>query len=69
MAFAFGIWYLCMKALGKWLLEIDGLKEKQYKLPRLWINVVVYSIAVIYFNRVFKVVARNIVVAENRKYK
>lgn len=48
---------------------VDGLKEPEYKIPRLWINIIVYSIAVIYFNRYFKNAARKIVVAENRKYK
>ena len=58
-----------MKQLGIWLLEIDTLNEKSYKLPRLWINMIVYSIAVIYFNRVFKSVASKIVIAENKKYR
>lgn len=66
---AFAIWNLCMKQLGFWLLEIDALKEPSYKLPRLWINIIVYSIAVIYFNRVFKTAARSIVVKENKKYR
>ena len=51
------------------MLEVDGLNNKAYKLPRLWINVFVYSVAVIYFNRYFRTAARNIVIAENLKYK
>ena len=50
MCLAWVIWYLCMKLLAKAMLEIPGFKEKQYKLPRLWINVIVYSYAVILFN-------------------
>ena len=69
VAIAFLIWNMCMKQLGFLLLEVDSLKEKEFKLPRLWINIIVYSIAVIYFNRVFKNAARRIVVAENKKYK
>jgi len=69
MCVAWAIWYLCMKQLGFWTLEVPGLGEKTYKLPRLWINVIVYSIAIIYFNRYFKTAANKIVTAENLKYK
>ena len=69
MVVAWAIWFMCMKQLGFWLLEVPTLGEKQYKLPRLWINVIVYSIAIIYFNRYFKTAARKIVIAENLKYK
>ena len=69
MAVGWVIWYLCMKQLALLLVEIDALNEKEFKIPRLWVTISVYSIAVIYFNRVFKKVARNIVIAENRKYR
>lgn len=68
IAIAFFIWYMCMKQLGIWLLEVDALNDEHLKLPRLWINIIVYSIAVIFFNKVFKSVARDIVIAENKKY-
>ena len=48
---------------------IDAIKGTQYSLPRLWINVIVYSYAVIKFNFQFKKHARTIVILENRKYK
>ena len=51
------------------MLEVDGLNDKVYKLPRLWIRVIIYSIAVIYFNGYFKTAAGRIVKAENLKYK
>jgi len=54
--------------LGFWLLEIEAFNEPELKLPRLWINIIIYSIAVIIFNKVFKSVARDIVIAENKKY-
>ena len=50
MCIAWVVWYLCMKLLGKLMLEIPELNAKHLKIPRLWINVITYSIAVIYFN-------------------
>ena len=58
-----------MKLLAKAMLEIPGFKEKQYKLPRLWINVIVYSYAVILFNGKFKDIVGKVVAGENLKYK
>ena len=69
MSVAWGIWYLCMKQFGYWMLEIDGFNDKKYKMPRLWINIFIYSIAIIYFNRNFKKIATKIVNLENKKYK
>jgi len=54
MVIAWIIWFLCMKQLSALMLEVEGLNDKVYKLPRLWINVIVYSIAVIWFNGKFK---------------
>ena len=51
MAIAWGIWYLSMKQLGYWMLEIDAINHVEYKLYRLWSCIIVYSILVIYFNR------------------
>ena len=51
------------------MLEIDGFNDKKYKMPRLWINIFIYSIAIIYFNRNFKKIATKIVNLENKKYK
>lgn len=50
MAIAWCIWYLCMKQLGFWLIEIEALDKKEYKVPRLWFTIIIYSIAVIIFN-------------------
>ena len=50
------------------MLEIDAINAKEYKLYRLWVNVIVYSIAIIYFNRQFKQFAGRIVTAENKLY-
>ena len=58
-----------MKQLALLLLEIDALNEVEFKIPRLWVTISVYSVAIIVFNRQFKKVARYIVVAENRKYR
>ena len=69
MAIAWCIWYLCMKQLGFWLIEIEALDKKEYKVPRLWFTIIIYSIAVIIFNGQFKKAAGKIVVAENKKYK
>ena len=69
MCVAWVIWYLCMKALALALLEIPGFNEKTYKLPRLWINVITYSLAVIKFNGVFKNYVGKVVKKENLKYK
>ena len=69
MCVAFGIWYLTMRSLGKALLNVDILGEKKYKLPRLWINVITYSIAVIFFNDIFKEFVKRVVINENLKYK
>lgn len=68
MIVAWCLWYLCMKQLGFWMLEIDAINDKKYKLYRLWFNIIVYSIAIIYFNRQFKVFAGKIVAAENKLY-
>ena len=38
-------------------------------MPRLWINIFVYSVAIIYFNANFKKIAGKIVALENKKYK
>ena len=69
MCVAWVIWYLCMKLLAKGMMEIDGLNSKELKLPRLWINVITYSIAVIYFNGYFKGFVAKVVNAEQLKYK
>ena len=69
MVVAWCIWYLCMKQFGIWMLEIEAINDKAYKLYRLWVNIIIYSIAVIYFNRFFKSAAAKIVTAENKKYK
>mmetsp|Transcript_30458 Transcript_30458/g.37495 ORF Transcript_30458/g.37495 Transcript_30458/m.37495 type:complete len:320 (-) Transcript_30458:991-1950(-) len=69
MCVAWVIWYVAMKLLGKLMLEVDGLNDKAYKIPRLWISVITYSIAVIYFNRYFKGFVAKVVTAENLKYK
>lgn len=50
MVIAWCIWYMCMKQLGFWLIEIDALDKKEYKVPRLWFTIIIYSIAVIIFN-------------------
>lgn len=69
MCIAWVVWYLCMKQLAKWLKDIPGLGAKSWKLPRLWINVIVYSIAVIKFNGYFKGFVGKLVTKENLKYK
>ena len=69
MGVAFVIWYLSMKLLAKGLEKIPTLKDPEYKLPRLWINIFVYSVMVIWFNGHFKKAAGKIVAAENKKYK
>ena len=69
MCVAWVVWYLCMKLLGKLMLEIPELNAKHLKVPRLWINVIVYSLAIIEFNKRFKVFVGKVVVAENLKYK
>ena len=69
MIVAFGIWNLCMKQLGKLLASIESISDKQYAIPRLWICIIIYSIAVIFFNKYFKTVSSKIVVAENLKYR
>lgn len=69
MIIAWVIWYLCMKQLGFWMMEIPGFGEKEYKLPRLWICIFVYSIAIIKFNQYFKGFATKVVTLENKKYK
>lgn len=69
MCVAWGIWYCCMKLLGKLMLIPDWLNGKELKIPRLWINVIVYSYAVIKFNDIFKGFVGKIVKAENLKYK
>ena len=63
------IWFLTMVLLGKGMDQVDGLKDKQYHLPRLWIRVITYSIAVIFFNRKFKDWVTHFVTKENLKYK
>lgn len=68
MVVAWCLWYLCMKQLGFWMLEINAINAKEYKLYRLWINIIVYSIAIIYFNRKFKVIAADIVNKEKKLY-
>ena len=50
------------------MLEIDAINAKEYKLYRLWVNIIVYSISIIYFNRQFKVFAGRIVNKENKLY-
>ena len=57
-----------MKQLGLLMLEVPGLNEKTYKMPRLWINIIIYSIAIIKFNQVFKTLNGKIVFLENWKY-
>ena len=69
MIVAWVVWYLCMKLLGKLMLEIPELNAKHLKVPRLWINVITYSIAVIKFNGYFKGHVVRIVTKENLKYK
>lgn len=69
MCVAWVIWYMCMKQLGLWLLKIDAISDPALNVPRLWINITVYSIAVIKFNQYFKTAAVRIVKAENHKYK
>ena len=54
MSIAWVIWYLTMKQLGFWLLEIEAISDSSYKMPRLWITITVCSICVVYFNKVFK---------------
>ena len=68
MLFAWVIWFLCMKQLGLLMLEVPGLNEKTYKMPRLWINIIIYSIAIIWFNKIFKRLNGKIVFLENWKY-
>ena len=68
MAVAWVIWFLCMKQLGLLMMEIPTFGEKEYKMPRLWINIIVYSIAIIKFNQVFKTLNGKIVFLENWKY-
>ena len=50
MCVAWVIWFVTMVQLGKGMDQVDGLKDKQYNLPRLWIRVITHSIAVIFFN-------------------
>ena len=50
------------------MLEVDAINAKEYKLYRLWVNIIIYSLAIIYFNRKFKVIAGRIVAAENKLY-
>ena len=42
------LWYFYMKQLGYWMLEIDAINAKEYKSYRLWVNIIIYSIAIIY---------------------
>lgn len=57
-----------MKQLGLLMLEIPSLNEKKYKMPRLWINIIIYSLIIIKFNQVFKTLNGKIVFLENWKY-
>ena len=68
IAVAWVIWFLCMKQLGLLMLEIPSLNEKKYKMPRLWIIIIIYSLIIIKFNQVFKTLNGKIVFLENWKY-
>jgi len=68
MCAAFTIWYICMPTLGNVLKWIDTIAGPEYDLPRVFFGVFIYSLAVIEFNKRFKVVAGSIVRAENHKY-
>ena len=69
MCVAWIVWYCCMKLLAKLMLIPEWLNGKELKIPRLWINVIVYSYAVIKFNGVFKTFVGKVVFNENLKYK